>query len=76
VINSIPLNPDYGRVIDFNFPYQNDEKLSGAIRALSSNPKGKKLYKILKIISKATTESLDETKKQYKRFQEELKNYQ
>jgi len=72
VINSIPLNPDYGRVIGFNFPYQNDEKLSGAIRALSSNPKGKKLDKVLKRISKATTESLDETKKQYKRFQEEL----
>jgi len=67
------LNPDYGRVIGFNFPYQNDEKLSDAIRALSSNPKGKKLNKVLKRISKATSESLDETKKQYKRFQEELK---
>jgi hypothetical protein len=75
VTNSNSLNPGYGRVIDFNFPYQNDENLSNAILALSGDLKGKKLNKILKRISEVTNESLDETKKQYRRFQKELKKF-
>jgi hypothetical protein len=72
VTNSNALNPDFGRVIQFQFPYQNEKELSKAIRQLSTDPKGDKLKKILKTISEVTGDSFNEIKKNHKRYKEEL----